>query len=47
MNEILEKLRKELKDASDEKTRQAGLRFFKEEVNLYGISSKRVSLLKE
>ncbi len=43
MNEILEKVRKELKDASDENTRQAGLRFFKEEVNLYGISSKRVS----
>jgi len=43
MKEILEKVRKELREASDEKTRQTGLRFFKEEVNLYGIRSKTVS----
>jgi len=43
MNEILEKVRRELKEASDEKTRQAGLRYFREDVNLYGIRSKTVS----
>ena len=43
MEDILGKVRRELKDASDEKTRQTGLRFFKEEVNLYGIRSKSVS----
>jgi 3-methyladenine DNA glycosylase AlkD len=43
MNEIIEKVRRELREASDEKTRQTGLRFFKEEVNLYGIRSKTVS----
>lgn len=43
MNGILEKVRKELSEASDEKTREAGLRFFKEEVSLYGIKSKAVS----
>ncbi|MCK7537291.1 MAG: DNA alkylation repair protein [Marinilabiliales bacterium] len=43
MNEILDKVRLELREASDEKTRETGLRFFKEEVNLYGIRSKTVS----
>ena len=43
MKEILEKVRKELMEASDEKTRQTGLRYFKEEVKLYGIRSKTVS----
>ena len=43
MIEILDKVRKELSEASDEKTRETGLRFFKEEVNLYGIRSKTVS----
>jgi len=43
MKEVLEKVRKELREASDEKTRQTGLRYFKEEVNLYGIRSKTVS----
>ncbi len=42
MNELLEKVRRELREASDEKTRQSGLRYFKEEVNLYGIKSKTV-----
>ena len=43
MNEILDKVRRELREASDEKTRQTGLRFFKEEVSLYGIRAKTVS----
>jgi 3-methyladenine DNA glycosylase AlkD len=43
MTDILEKIRKELQEASDEKTRQSGLRFFREEVRLYGIKSKMVS----
>ena len=43
MNGILEKVRKELSEASDEKTKEAGLRFFKEEVRLYGIKSKAVA----
>lgn len=42
MIEILDKVRRELREASDEKTREAGLRFFKEDVNLYGIRSKTV-----
>ncbi|MRR23815.1 DNA alkylation repair protein [bacterium] len=43
MKEILEKVRGELREASDEKTRQAGLRYFREDVNLYGIRTKTVS----
>ena len=43
MTEILDRVRKELSDASDEKTRETGLRFFREEVNLYGIRAKTVS----
>ncbi len=43
MSDILEEIRKELREASDEKTRQSGLRFFREEVTLYGIKSKTVS----
>ncbi len=43
MNGILEIIRKELSEASDEKAREAGLRFFKEEVRLYGIKSKAVA----
>ncbi len=42
MNEPLDKVRRELRDASDEKTRQTGLRFFKEKINLYGIRSGTV-----
>jgi len=42
MNGILEEVRKELSEASDENTKEAGLRFFKEEVRLYGIKSKTV-----
>ncbi len=43
MKEVLEKVRRELKEASDEKTREQGLRFFRENVNLYGIRAKTVS----
>lgn len=43
MNEILDKVRRELREASDEKTRETGLRFFKEEVSLYGIRAKTVT----
>lgn len=42
MNEILDKVRGELREASDEKAMEAGLRFFKEDVNLYGVRSKTV-----
>jgi 3-methyladenine DNA glycosylase AlkD len=42
MNEILDKVRRELREASDEKTRQTGLKYFKEEINLYGIRSEAV-----
>ncbi len=40
MDKILRKVRQELMDASDEKTRESGMRFFKEEVVLYGVESK-------
>jgi 3-methyladenine DNA glycosylase AlkD len=43
MNDILENIRRELREASDEKTRQSGLRYFRELVRLYGIKSKTVS----
>lgn len=43
MIDILEKIRKELRETSDEKTRQSGQRFFREEVRLYGVKSKTVS----
>ncbi len=39
MNDIINKIRQELKENSDEKTRLSGLRFFKEEVKLYGVKS--------
>jgi len=42
MFEILEKVRRELSESSDEKTRETGLRFFREEVSLYGIRAKTV-----
>lgn len=39
---ILGKVRRELSAASDEEKRQAGLRYFREEVKLYGISASTV-----
>lgn len=43
MNDFIEKIRQELREASDKKTRQSGLKFFREEVRLYGIKTKTVS----
>lgn len=37
MNEIINQLRKELIEHSDDKTRESGLSFFKEPVRLYGV----------
>jgi 3-methyladenine DNA glycosylase AlkD len=42
MKEILEKVRGELLAASDIKAREAGERYFREEVKLYGIKAKQV-----
>jgi 3-methyladenine DNA glycosylase AlkD len=42
MDEVIRKVRQELMDVSDEKTRKSGMRFFKEEVTLYGVKSKTV-----
>lgn len=42
MNKITEKLRTELKNHADEKTKQSGERFFKESVTIYGIKSADV-----
>ncbi len=42
MDEIIENVRKELIASSDQKTRESGMRFFREEVNLYGIKSQVV-----
>jgi 3-methyladenine DNA glycosylase AlkD len=43
MSEIINKIREELLQNVDEKTRLSGERVFKEEVKIYGISSARVS----
>jgi 3-methyladenine DNA glycosylase AlkD len=43
MNNIIEKIRQELKENSDEHTRQSGQRFFKENVNIYGVKTAVVS----
>lgn len=43
MTDILEKVRRELREASDERTREQGLRYFREEVKLYGIKTKTVT----
>jgi 3-methyladenine DNA glycosylase AlkD len=42
MDDILIKVRRGLKDASDENNRQSGMRYFKEEVSLYGVRSADV-----
>lgn len=39
MSVILERIRKQLKQNSDEKTKESGLTFFKEEVRLYGVKT--------
>ena len=43
MDEILRKVRQELTESSDEKTRESGMRYFREAVNLYGVKSRVVS----
>lgn len=43
MGSIIEKIRRELKECSDEHTRQSGQRFFKESVNIYGVKTALVS----
>jgi 3-methyladenine DNA glycosylase AlkD len=40
---IITRIQKELKEKADEKTRQSGERFFKEEVKLYGLKSAHVA----
>lgn len=42
MEEVLKKVRNELLEASDEKARESGQRYFREEVKLYGIRSRQV-----
>ncbi len=42
MDEIIDNLRKEMKGSSDEKVRISGERFFRENVQLYGIRSAEV-----
>lgn len=39
MNNIIQTIRQQLVEASDEKTKLSGLRFFKEKVELYGVAS--------
>jgi 3-methyladenine DNA glycosylase AlkD len=43
MDSIIEKIRRELKENSDEHTKQSGQRFFKENVNIYGVKTAVVS----
>ena len=43
MNKIIEDLRAELIRNADEKTKESGERFFREEVKLYGVKSGIVS----
>lgn len=43
MDKILEKIRRELKENIDENTRLSGQRFFKEDVNIYGVKTAIVS----
>lgn len=45
MKSVIEEVRKELNNNSDEKTRKQGERFFKEDVKLYGIRSALVTLI--
>lgn len=43
MDQTIEKVRRELIAASDDKTRESGMRYFREEVRLYGVRSRVVS----
>lgn len=44
-NNLLNDLRKKLRDISSEEVRESGLRFFREPVNLYGIKSAEVAAI--
>jgi 3-methyladenine DNA glycosylase AlkD len=43
MNPIISRIRHELEALADEKTRESGMRFFKEDVKLYGVKTAAVS----
>jgi 3-methyladenine DNA glycosylase AlkD len=43
MNDIINPVRQALLQAADEKTRNSGLRFFREEIDLYGVKSAEVT----
>ena len=43
METIISRIRKELKESADEKTRESGRHFFKEEIKLYGVKTAIVS----
>ncbi len=45
MNNIIQTIREDLIALSDEKVKQSGLRYFKEEVKLYGIKSAEVQMI--
>lgn len=45
MEIILNQIRSDLQNSSDEKTRQSGHRFFKEEVKMYGVKSATVAAI--
>ncbi len=45
MNTTIKKIREELKQKSNEKIRESGLRFFKEEIKLYGMKTAAVTKL--
>jgi 3-methyladenine DNA glycosylase AlkD len=43
MAKILDQIRQDLKKNADEKTRESGRRYFKEDINLYGVKTATVS----
>lgn len=42
MSNIIETIRKQLRQNSDEKTKETGMRFFKEKIKLYGVKTPTV-----
>lgn len=43
MDDVIEKIRKELRENCDEKTKETGQKFFKEKIRLYGVRTAVVS----
>jgi 3-methyladenine DNA glycosylase AlkD len=43
MNDIIKKIRQELKEKADEDVKRSGERFFKEQIKLYGMRTADVS----